>query len=126
MRADLASCREISELVDVPTFRIQMQEPHIHLDTLFGSLRTRKPLVLVCRHAFAEQDSTWNPLEAWGELRDLCDRDCSKLLAVSRRDGVGYATNIRQTTCGRVIVPTGLSDRYVQSLQAEGYILVYT
>lgn len=123
VRADRDSCDEIAELIGLPAFPIQMKEPHIHLDTLLACLETREPIVLACRAAFADADHHgWDPQKTWQRLLKLCREDHSEIIVVNERDGIGYGTNVRETACGRVIAPTGLSEWYWKHLTEEhGY-----
>lgn len=125
VRAARKSCVEVAKLLDIPrrrVLRIQMREPHIHLDTLFASLRSRVPLVVVCRTAFAQPDDNgWDPDAAYKRLMELTDDEGSKLECVSSKDGEGYATNLREDPDGQVFAPNGLTAFYAKVLKDYGY-----
>lgn len=127
VRADRDSCDEVRELIGITTLSIQMKEPHIHLDTLLACLVMREPVVLACRAAFAEADDHgWDPDNTWDDLLDLCIRDKSVRITVNERDGIGYGTNVRETGCGRILAPTGLSEWYWKHLTEECNYLRHT
>lgn len=131
VRATRESCDEIAQYIDLPAskiLRIKGKNPHIHLDTLFASLSSRQPLVVVCKSAFADADGDWNPDEAYERLLALIDDDKSPdgrkktcLECVSSKDGVGYATNLREDPDGHVYVPNGLTEFYSKVLRQYNY-----
>lgn len=137
-RASRESCEEIAEYLDVPKrriLRIKMEdEPgrilHIHLDTMLATLSSKQPLVLVCRAAFADAGRGWDPDRAYGRLTDLVESEVTmrgdeevrtQLHCVSSKDGIGYATNLREDPDGHVYVPNGLTEFYTKVLKKYGY-----